>query len=55
MNPMFYGEGIYKISDIFELYSQFWYKKAGMAHASANGFGYFLRFGIKWKISSIKN
>lgn len=50
MNPMFYIEGLFYLNENIELYSQFWYKKAGMAHASANNFGSLLRFGILWEI-----
>jgi len=49
-NPMFYLEGTYKFSEKIDFYSQFWLKKGGMVHASANFFGCCLRFGIVWKL-----
>jgi len=51
-NPMLYLETCYNINNKLNIYSQLWSKKSGVIHATANFYGYFLRFGLKWKITN---
>jgi hypothetical protein len=49
-NPMFNLRFDYKISTPLSLYSELWYKPAGLMVIRVTYFGMFLRLGVSWKI-----
>ncbi|MCX6262067.1 MAG: hypothetical protein NTY95_14760 [Bacteroidia bacterium] len=49
-NPMFNLRFDYKISTPLSLYSELWYKPAGLMVIRVTYFGMFLRLGVLWKI-----
>ena len=49
-NPMLNLRSDYKISARLSLYSELWYKQAGLMVIRVTYYGMFLRLGISWKI-----
>jgi hypothetical protein len=49
-NPMFNLRFDYKISTPLSLYSELWYKQAGLMVIRVTYYGMFLRLGVSWKI-----
>jgi hypothetical protein len=49
-NPMFNLRFDYKINSPLSLYSELWYKSAGLMVIKVTYFGIFLRIGVIWKI-----
>jgi hypothetical protein len=49
-NPMFMCKSYYNINPRFRIYSELWYKCAGMLNIQVNYFGFFFRTGILWQI-----
>lgn len=50
INPMFYFQGKYWITQSLMLYIEPWYQNSGSFNLSANYFGFFIRTGLIWKI-----
>jgi len=51
-NPVFNLQMKYKLKSNLTLFAETWYKQAGMLNINSQYFGYFVRGGIKWKISN---
>lgn len=49
-NPVFNLQMKYKIKSNLSIYSEIWYKQAGIFNIQANYFGCFFRGGVKWEI-----
>jgi hypothetical protein len=48
-NPMINIRFDYKLSEPLTLYSELWYKSAGLLNARVNYFGTFIRIGVIWE------
>jgi hypothetical protein len=48
-NPMINLRFDYKLSEPLTLYSEIWYKSAGLLNAKVNYFGTFIRIGVIWE------
>jgi hypothetical protein len=48
-NPVFYMNGLYKLTKPLALFGEIWYKSAGSLNISVNYFGFFIRTGIIWQ------
>ena len=49
-NPIFNIQASYKPKSNLTIYSELWYKQAGIFNIYAGYFGYFFRGGLKWEI-----
>lgn len=49
-NPMFNLNGRFDFNNALSIFTETWYKPAGMLNISVNYFGFFVRTGITWKI-----